>query len=125
MSAAVAQPLNDIIAGESRTFRVTARDENGAIAPVDGASLIEFEVQDKVGDVDTPLIAKSLGSGIEFVTDGTDGEFDITLLPGDTDPNSSIAPGSFVYDVVVVIAGKRSYVIPASEFTVSGAVNPP
>ena len=118
--AAATQPL-DVLKGESRTFRVTARDDDNEIVDVSGATLIEFEVQEAVEESDTPDISKSLGSGIEFVTDGTDGEFDITLLPGDTD---TLPPKTYKYDVVVVIGGKRSYVIRPSDFELNGVVNP-
>lgn len=119
--AAGVQPLR-VLKGESRTFRVTVRDEDNVAQDISGATAIEFEVQNELGETDTPDIEKSLGSGIEFVTDGTDGEFDITIVSGDF---SNLAPDTYKYDVVLELAGNRSYVITPSDFIVDDVVNAP
>ncbi len=75
------------------------KDKNGAPIDISGAS---FFVQFRQGCVDGVVVREmSLGSGISFTTDGTDGafQFDLFLLEWQAD--------RYFYDIKSIISGSQ------------------
>ena len=109
--------------GESRMYTLTVKDGNGVLVNLTPTSALEFQVKANPGDTDPPLVAKAIGTGVTILTQSgaTLGQATIQLDPGDT---SAIDPGLYAYDVVLVLSGKRYYVVPASDFEIVAVVNP-
>lgn len=85
---------------------------------------IEFQVKPKVGAPDPPTIEKSIGSGIVLLPQSGDtlGKFQVTIQTSDT---SSVAAGSYAYDIVMIEAGERKPIRRASPFVINAVVNSP
>lgn len=108
--------------GQSRSLRFTVTTDTGVRESLTGAT-IEFQVKAKDGDADPPLIAKAISSGVLLLDQSnakTKGQFDVELAPGDT---SALAAAIYRYDAVVVLGGKRHYVVPPSDFDLREVVN--
>jgi hypothetical protein len=117
---AIPIPLQ-LLAGESRTYRLTVvADDSGDPVDLTGAA-IEFQLKRAVDDADPPLLTKSIGAGITLLaqTGATLGRADLELAPVD----AQALTGMYVYDIVVTSAGRRQYVVPPSPFNVQRVVN--
>lgn len=68
-------------AGDTKVLEVEVLDEAGATVNIAG-TVIRFQMARFATDA-TPLVSKTLGSGIEII-DGPTGRFDVTLDPEDT-----------------------------------------
>lgn len=112
--------------GESRIFPVTLVDrETGQFCNLSSGkwqvSTIEWQVKAAIEGADPPLIAKSIGLGITVTPGVVAEQIKVFVDPADT---PSIAPGSYVNDLVAVFAsGFRLYLIKPSGITVAGVVN--
>jgi len=74
----------EIVAGDSTviTFTVT---QGGSTVDISGASFW-FHAKNSLNDLDAnAVITKTTGSGIAFITDGTDGLGKVTLAQSDTE----------------------------------------
>lgn len=88
--------------GESRAFTFTVTDPNNGNAVVNlgtqngGLSAIDFKIKPAVGV--SPVLAKSIGSGIVVATQSglTLGQFTVTL--GATDL-AAVTAGGYIYDL--------------------------
>lgn len=85
-------------AGEAVTLRFEPRTGETDIS----AWALRFRVFD-ADDPDTVLLTKTLGSGVEFVTDGEDGDFDVLLTESNT--GTTLGAGAFPYDAWRTDAG--------------------
>lgn len=114
---ATPQPLR-FIAGESWSIRIDNLTD-AAGDPIDPAeaSAIEFQVKQRTGDDDPPIVSKSLGDGIEV----DDGEI---LITGEAADFAGMR-GIYAYDCVMEIAGRRLYVAGPAALTLVAPVNPP
>lgn len=84
--------------GDTRVFRVTLTDADGAPLNLTGLTL-KFTAKRRTSDADDDaVIAKASSAGITLV-DGPNGIADITILPADTDSYSDTAP--LLWDVQV------------------------
>jgi hypothetical protein len=122
-SASRTQPLR-LIAGESKRWIFTVVDLDGRRSDLSSASAIEFQVKKADGDPDPALVAKALGTGITLLDQtsaATRGQFQVDLGSSDT----ALAAGTYRYDVVVVVSGRRHFVVEPSDFKVIAAVNLP
>ena len=117
---AITIPLK-LFAGESRTYRATITNEAAQPLDLSGDVVLEFQVKQSVGAADPALISKTIGAGITLLpqTGATLGQVELALLPADT---QSLA-GTYAYDLVLISAGLRQYVIPPSAFHVQKVVN--
>ena len=81
----------------SKVLPFTYKDKNGDAIDLSSASLdVEFRSVCKTG---TLIKAISLGSGISFVTDGTDGKFQFDAF------KLEWGKGTYFYDIKSVISG--------------------
>lgn len=86
----------NLVGGESRTLALVAKDHNGSILNLTGASLT-FRLARNAAD--DPLVQKS--SEIT-ITSAVDGEYAVPLLTTDTD---QLQPEQYVHQTMAVIAG--------------------
>lgn len=112
-----------VLAGDDLALRLTVTDDADARVDLTG-SAIELEVKARIGGPDPAAIRKTVGSGITLldqVSPSTRGQADIAISSAD----SSLTPGLYWLDVVLVLGGVRGHVIAPREFTVVGVVNQP
>lgn len=79
--------IADLYIGKSKVFEMTVRDKADAIvdlSPIASPSDDIHWIMQKAADDTTDHVYKSLGGGITFKTDGTDGVVKVELLPADT-----------------------------------------
>ncbi len=96
--------------GDSRVLTYTVVDQQSTPVVVDiTTATIEWElaVQDPAANEPQPkeastLLAKSVGSGI-VITDGPNGEFEVTLASADTTGRK--APADFYHEIQMTLAG--------------------
>ena len=122
MSCLFNQSLS-VYQGNSRTLRVTVYDENGDLEDLTGSTAY-FTVRQKVISTAT-VIAKVSTTPADITilpqTGDTLGQFDVNLVPADTNALPVDAP--FTYDVWVELAsGDRYTVVPPSTFLILPAV---
>lgn len=105
-----------IYRGNNKLFPITVTQKSdGAIVDLTGATLT-MEVKLKPGDADPALISKTA-----TLTDPTNGKAEFELEPSDT---SSLDPGLYAYDVVLVTATSKRYtIIGPQDFRVLAVVN--
>lgn len=115
--------------GESRVITLTLVDpDTGARANLSAGkwllSTCEWQVKATLEAPDPPLLAKSIATGgivVSAQSGATVGQIQIFVLPADT---ASIAPGSYVHDVVAGFAsGARIYLVKPSGLPILGVVN--
>lgn len=112
-----------VLAGDDLALRLTVTDDADARVDLTGAG-IELEVKARIGGPDPAAIRKIVGSGITLLDQtsaDTRGQADIAISSSDT----SLTPGLYWLDVVLVLGGVRGHVIAPREFTIVGAVNQP
>ncbi len=74
-------PTNlEMFAGDTRVLHVTVLDQDSAVVDITGAT-VNFMVSKR--RTTSPLFTKTVGSGV-VISDGPNGEMDITLDPADT-----------------------------------------
>lgn len=112
-----------VLAGDTLALRLTVTDDADARVDLTG-STIELEVKSRIGGPDPAAIRKTVGAGITLldqVSASTRGQADIAISSSDT----SLTPGLYWLDVVLVLGGVRGHVIAPRELTLLGAVNQP
>jgi hypothetical protein len=133
------QPIEEIIKGESKTLLFTVLDDSdaqtiitidgvpkifrGARQDLTGATVIEWQLGYPTGAPYTPVVSKSLGSGIalEDQTDpDTKGDLTVTLDPEDTE---DIVAKLYKHDLFITIGGQHKCVIRPSDCPVREPVN--
>jgi hypothetical protein len=95
--------------GDSLKKQFTVLDAQGVAVDISGGGGA-FTIA--LTPTSAALVAKTQGSGIAFVTDGTDGKIEVTLAPADTDTATTPA-GVYYYEV----AARAATV--ADQFTVA------
>jgi hypothetical protein len=115
---------NDLVIskGATRVLSVTVLDSTNAPVNIAAATLIEFTAKTAIGAPDPGAIFASMGLGdivIDPQSGDTLGRFTVTLSSAKT----NIAAGTYIYDVVLVIAGARYYVIKPAEIVIEPVVN--
>lgn len=117
-----ANRLNTIrlIRGQTKSFLITVKDQDGRPAKLNLATDIRMTVRAAEGDDATALIVKTLGDGIEIV-DAAKGKAKVTLSSTDTD----IAAATYEYDIWVSYPGTpevRDPVVKPAQLIVSDSV---
>ena len=113
-----------VFKGEYKLLVLTVTDDEQDPVDLTAATALEFQVKTAVGAADPPLIGKAIGTGVTLRPQAgiTLGQAEIEIQTSDT---SALAPGTYYYDVVLVLAGKRYFVVPPSEFIIKGVINLP
>lgn len=93
-----------IVRGSSSTWRFTMEDSEGTPIDISSAEITFLVKQDKEDTSPTFQRQNSAAGGsaseIDFYTDGTDGIFDVFIIPSNT---SGIEEGEYYYSAEVVI----------------------
>ena len=90
--------------GEDKVIRVTVKDSAGAALPLTGMSVSWKLARARSA---AALVTKTTADGIALVSGGSGGQFDITLMPADTDALA----GTFLHEAEITdTAGKKSTV---------------
>ena len=111
----------EIYRGDDRTFKVVCKDENDAVVNITGAA-IKFSVKEKISDA-TYKVEKSSAQASEIsITDGSNGEYEIYLVPADT---QSLDIGSYEYDSELTTSGGKVYTVVRGEFIVLAEISRP
>jgi hypothetical protein len=111
----------ELYRGDNRTFKVTCKDGEGAVVNITGAT-IKFSVKEKIGDT-TCKIEKSSAVATEInITDAVNGEYEIYLLPADT---QNLDIGSYEYDSELTTTTGKVYTTVRGEFNVLADVTRP
>lgn len=110
-----------VFRGDSLTLRLTVTDDEDERVDITDAD-IELQVRTAAGATGAPVIQKTVGAGIEILTqaDDTLGQADISITSSDTDR----APALHYLDVVVTLGGQRAHVISPRKFSIAGSVTP-
>ena len=109
--------------GDTYRFRVFVLDANQAPLNLDSTLVItgaEFSVRTDL-DAVVFLIQKTLGAGVEKLPQSGDtiGALEVTISPTD----SNITPGTFVYDLRVLVGSDKFHVLLPAEFIIVPTVN--
>jgi len=115
-----------ITQGQNKIFALTAKDEDEVVLNIDR---VWFTVKKKPTDSDDDaVIKKSSHTALDVatpteieITDGTNGEADIKLVPSDT---ASLSPGYYLYDMWVRLTttGDLVPVLGGYSFIISSAI---
>ena len=111
----------ELFRGDSKTYRVSAVDENGLAVDI-SSNLLRFTIKKDLDDPDSSAIVKKASSGfadggamqVSIVGAPANGVFDIYLRPTDT---YSAKPGKYWYDVQIGI-GTRVYTAAFGRYTI-------
>jgi hypothetical protein len=115
MSCALRTDLS-ILAGSSKTYRLTIYDEDGDLLDLTGSTLY-FTVRNGANVQQFQKISSNPAQ-IEILTQSgaTLGQADVKLVPSDT---SALPAGEYKYDAWIVLASSKRYaIIPPSIFRV-------
>jgi hypothetical protein len=93
-----------IYAGDTTVLRITVKDEAGAAVDL-GSSTIRWQLA--VNVYGTPLLAKSVGSGVEVV-DAANGRFDVTL---DSEDTEVLSGGTYYHEAEMYDGGVVSTIL--------------
>lgn len=111
----------ELYRGDSRTFKVTVKDENGNAVDITGAS-IKFSVKERIGDASYVFQKTSAQSSEITITDAANGEYEVYIVPANTQ-NLDIV--SYQYDSELIVATGEVYTIVRGEFTVLAEITRP
>jgi hypothetical protein len=106
----VAEVDFDMFRGETKTFVVVVRDEDGVVVPITGAA-IYYSVKKNINDTELAIEKKnSVAGGADAqieITDDVNGEYTIKLLASDSQEKD---PGPYCYDSEVVLTNGNAKV---------------
>jgi hypothetical protein len=97
------------VAGDKFTITISATKQDGSVFPLSGAS-IDFVLVAK-SDESTPVISKSIGSGVTIV-DAGNGVFSVTF---DTDDTAGLT-GAHIFEAVITDASGNESTLRAHNF---------
>jgi hypothetical protein len=115
VSCAIRTDLS-ILAGSSKTYRLTIYDELGVLLDLTGSTLY-FTVKTQAGVLQFQRVSTDTAQ-IEILpqTGATLGQADVKLVPSNT---ASMPAAEYKYDAwIVLVSGKRYAIIPPSIFRV-------
>lgn len=117
----VAQRQNvEIYRGDNRTFKIIAKDADGAVVNITGATAI-FSVKKKLIDA-AYIFQKTTANPAQIsITEPTDGELEVYILPADTQEET---PGDYEYDCQLTTSG-NVYTIVIGRFKIHSEVTRP
>jgi len=97
--------------GDHRTFLLTVKDQNGVVVDITGATII-FSL--KADPTNATALVEKISTDINEIeiTNPTQGEAEIYLIPADT---SDLEPGIYFYDVELTTTSGKVYTLVKGE----------
>lgn len=93
--------------GDHRTFKLTVKDQAGAVVNLTGSVLV-FTLKIDAADVAVLVSKSSTVVGEITITAPLLGEAEIYLVPGDT---SGLEPGSYMFDVQLTTPASKVHTL--------------
>jgi len=110
------QQIIKVYRGDSRTLKVSVKDENDVPVSIAGASA-RFSVKKRLSDGQSKIEkTSSLGSEI-LITDPANGEYEVYLTPPDT---QDLEEGVYEYDSEITTVTGKVYTVTRGKFVVFG-----